>query len=128
MKIEAGKYYKMRNGKKAYVSAVTLSSPFTGKPPEGYPVSGFMEGESRVVTWTSSGAAIVSATKCATDLVAEWREPATFMPLVTVVRFCSGSTLAVIGEPTPGLGPHVVISRKHVVMHEGEGLNNILEF
>jgi len=69
--IEAGKYYRTRSGRTAFVAAVTLPNPNTGEN-RIYPALGYIEG--RDETWKLSGANMSGRTHD-DDLVAEWVEP-----------------------------------------------------
>jgi hypothetical protein len=76
MKIEAGKYYKTRDGKKAFVEHVFQKSPFSGSSPPGYTSFGFIEGNGQVEWWTADGFYVTRGQGC-NDLVAEWVDPIT---------------------------------------------------
>lgn len=75
MKIEAGKYYKMRNGGKAFVDHLWGIDPFTGEMATDYPVRGFRDGLG-YTTWNEDGR-FNGSDGCGYDLVEEWREPVT---------------------------------------------------
>ncbi len=71
MKLEAGKYYKTRNGLKAYVEFIRQHSPF-GDYLTKYPAMGFIEryGEQR---WKTNGE-FNTFIENELDLISEWRE------------------------------------------------------
>ena len=71
MKLEAGKYYKTRNGLKAYVEFIRQDSPF-GDYLTKYPAMGFIEryGEQR---WKTNGE-FNTFIENELDLISEWRE------------------------------------------------------
>jgi hypothetical protein len=70
MKIEAGKYYRTRFGKKAYTSGF---SPFSSTS-EIHIISGWVNGSSTPTTWTSDGR-MYRHGESENDLVAEWVDP-----------------------------------------------------
>lgn len=71
MKIEAGKYYRTRCGKKAYVHVVYGINPFDNSHLP-YPVSGCVG--THWVRWTERGKYSSTDTENNYDLVAEWSE------------------------------------------------------
>ena len=79
MKIEAGKYYRMRDGNKAYVAGV-VKDEFNTK----YPVSGYRhmkkEDEWISVGWKIDGNYFNDEPNDK-DIIAEWDEPKEFHPL-----------------------------------------------
>jgi hypothetical protein len=109
MKIEAGKYYKMRNGGKAFVEHVYRDSPFSGKIEHVYPVSGFRDGIG-IGTWTMEGRYQNSGNDSC-DLIEEWREPVT--KEVTVYLYADGFTATFPGAEKP-------IASARVTLKEGE--------
>ena len=72
MKLEAGKYYKTRNGLKAYVEFIHQDSPF-GDHISKYPATGFIEGFGKQM-WKTNGE-FNPYMENAMDLISEWREP-----------------------------------------------------
>ncbi len=66
MKIEAGKYYKTRDGRKARVYVTDAEN-------RDFPVHGFLSGEQ--LMWTLEGTFYVSLDPSVRDLVSEWVEP-----------------------------------------------------
>jgi hypothetical protein len=70
MKIEAGKYYRTRVGKKAYTAGF---SPFSSTS-EIHIISGWVNGSSTPTTWTSDGRQYRHG-ESENDLVAEWVDP-----------------------------------------------------
>lgn len=80
LKIEAGKYYRMRNGGRAYVDSVVGANPFNPDKPDIFPIKGFLQDRS-ASRWNISSTCWTSAGRYCTegesdfDLVAEWREP-----------------------------------------------------
>lgn len=73
MQIEAGKYYRLRDGKKAFVSHVMAENPFN-KECNSHPIVGFIEGEG-ADNWTENGGYYDEIEVHDRDIVAEWREP-----------------------------------------------------
>lgn len=75
MKIEAGKFYKTRNGQKAYIYAT--NAPDSERPIHGYVV--WSDGEIRLYSWTALGGFWDNGDKpgkYGPDLISEWVEPA----------------------------------------------------
>ena len=72
MKLEAGKYYKTRNGLKAYVEFIRQDNPFRDYIPE-YPAIGFIESYGEQM-WKTNGEFNTSIEN-ELDLISEWREP-----------------------------------------------------
>ena len=72
MKLEAGKYYKTRNGLKAYVEFIRQDNPFRDYIPE-YPAIGFIESYGEHM-WKTNGE-FNTFIESELDLISEWREP-----------------------------------------------------
>ena len=72
MKLEAGKYYKTRNGLKAYVEFIRQDSPFGDYLTE-YPATGFIENLGEQM-WKTNGE-FNTFIESELDLISEWREP-----------------------------------------------------
>jgi len=72
MKLEAGKYYKTRNGLKAYVEFIRQDSPF-GDYLTKYPATGFIENLGEQM-WKTNGE-FSAPFDYELDLISEWREP-----------------------------------------------------
>jgi hypothetical protein len=85
--IEAGKYYKTRDGRKVFVCADALPNPFGQSIP--WVLAGYIDGGRIACTygWKSDGTAHDGSHY---DLVAEWHEPATEERVVWLVRFGNG--------------------------------------
>jgi hypothetical protein len=85
--IEAGKYYKTRDGRKVFVCADALPNPFGQSIP--WVLAGYIDGGRIACTygWKSDGTAHDGSHY---DLVAEWHEPATEERVVWLVRHASG--------------------------------------
>lgn len=75
LKIEAGKFYRTRDGHKAFVAAVMLPCPFAERVHTQYPVRGFVDGSDAAQCWRADGAWHGSDKEYKYDLVAEWRKP-----------------------------------------------------
>lgn len=91
MKLEAGKFYRTRVGKKAYVAC--LVNPLS--PYDDYPITGFVNGEEDPQCWTVDGSFYDTA-NCVHDhdLVTDWRDQAAVNGWV--VLFNDGSTSRVL--------------------------------
>jgi hypothetical protein len=75
MNIEAGKYYKTRDGRKAYVEHTSDPNPFQPKANEILLVRGYVDGLGSL-SWRADGRFSTDSTrKESLDLVAEWLEP-----------------------------------------------------
>ena len=77
MKLEAGKYYKTRDGRKAKIVSEISPSPFNHTV-STYPFMGWVEGYTAAISWTAQGSYIEqdwSKADSDSDLVAEWKEP-----------------------------------------------------
>lgn len=114
MKIESGRYYKTRSGKKAYVAAV--ENPF--QPSSSWPMCGWIDGYQMASEWAIDGRH-TPAGESQADLIAEWKEP------VTVTRWLllwSDNSTSLHSDPLSLPLSHLV-ARKQVTITEGEGMN-----
>lgn len=112
LKIEAGKFYKCRDGRKAFVAG---RSPF----PSHWPFVGVIEGASlETYGWQDNGVYDCSGDD-EEDLIAEWREPVAVTATILLVRNARGEAVVVAGN---GLSHPRVIARRTLTITEGEGL------
>lgn len=75
MEIQAGKYYKTRDGQKAFIGAITYN-PFR-KTLDPFPARGWIEGDTNsTYSWTLSGSRFIGWPS-EHDLIEEWRDPVT---------------------------------------------------
>lgn len=74
MKIEAGKFYKTREGRRAYISGVVAVNPFDDERPWVYPVAGYVNGCVNILSWTDEGFFYLDKEISHLDLIAEWEE------------------------------------------------------
>jgi len=102
MQIEVGKYYKMRNGGKAFVAVHLPQSPFAVWLPIAKPFIGFADSDNmKVFRWNDGGA---HESNCQYDLIAEWREPVTkevtlyLYRVNNIVHYASSPSENVIGS------------------------------
>jgi hypothetical protein len=109
MKIEAGKYYRTRDGRKAFVAGF---SPFASVI-ELCRATGFIDGDGSVRGWSTDGR-YWSEFGGELDLVEEWREPKTFS--VTIYETGNGIHMASLAT-CPGWK---VIARATIT--EGDGM------
>ena len=119
MKIEAGRFYRTRDGRKAYVAAI--GNPLNAK--DLYPAIGFMEGEHGLEgTWTTCGRYMDKREDHDSDLIAEWREPESMsMDLYLVKTSCGKVTTIHLTPDVPGW---TVIGKKTATITEGEGMTD----
>ena len=109
MKIEAGKNYKTRDGRKVYVAGVLLPN-VDGKHLSTYPITGYLRDE--ILNWTIDGRYGITFGPHKLDLVAEWREPVT--KELTLYLYPNGDVCTV---PRLGLYP---IASTRVTLTEGQ--------
>ena len=109
MKIEAGKYYRTRDGRKAFVSAVEVPCERYCVNKRIHPVLGYI-GVGQC-SWTEAGH---GDARCETeyDLVDEWREPVTRE--LTLYLYPNGDVCTV-----PRLGNYPIGSAR-VTLIEGQ--------
>ena len=113
MKFEAGKYYKTRSGRKAFVAAT--ENPF--RPSNAFRMCGFIEGYSYSMAWTSDGRSSLISEDI-DDLIAEWKEPVTFTTWLAL--WSDGSATCFSYKPDSLLSNCIAI--KPVTITEGEGM------
>lgn len=77
LKIEAGKFYRTRSGRKVFVGAVFLPGPWGDRL--NYPVKGWIQGNATMLAWRECGAFSSADRPDYNDLVEEWREPTSLM-------------------------------------------------
>jgi hypothetical protein len=121
--IEAGKYYKTRDGRKVFVCAIAMPNPFAESVEVTYPVIGYIDPIQRL-TWAINGE-LYRDSKSAADLVAEWREPRTWNYWLGVYDF-HGDVMAVAYSTRPAIdrffsmdSDRKVLSIKEVTVTEG---------
>ena len=118
LKLEAGKYFRTRGGRKAYL---------LGRFPEGV-CGGTLEGavvcdngDWDCIGWGADGRIYADGRDDADDLVAEWIEPVAGAE-VLLLRFTNGRLMTLLaGDELPG-GTFQIIGRKTVTLTEGEGV------
>jgi hypothetical protein len=111
MKLEAGKYYKTRDGRRAYVAAV-LENPL-GAVGTCYPVLGYIG--DIYASWRLDGRASREP-EVPGDLIAEWREPREWTVYVYDHHDgCVATSLALLQDQR-----YKLLAR--VVVREGEGV------
>jgi hypothetical protein len=95
LKIEAGKYYKTRDGRKAFVAAVAIN-PFGTTPV--YPVWGFIGNDDYY--WAESGEYYFrDRDPNPLDIISEWKEPVVVKRYVAWVRDDYGEVRPWCGQP-----------------------------
>jgi hypothetical protein len=119
MKLESGKTYKSRDGRKVFIGCVLDKNPLGGKSPSGYTAFGFFDGSSIVDMWTADGLFCTTGTGC-NDLVAEWREPRVVEREVLLVETRSGDFGCVLEHWA--CSADKILARKKVTITEGEGV------
>lgn len=109
MQLQANKYYRTRDGRKAFVAAVCINGTW---PDSDYQAIGWCDESPE--DWMPDGIWDDHENPSDRDLVAEWRESP---PVdVTVYLFSDGTTSLVPGRED-------VIARKTVTITEGEGMS-----
>jgi hypothetical protein len=112
LKLEAGKYYRTRDKRRAYVAAV--GCPFGGAQ-ECEQGIGWIEGSGEH-SWTTSGRFFGDKEEANADLVAEWREPREWTVYVYDHHDgCFATSLALLQDTR-----YKLLAR--VVVREGEGV------
>ena len=143
MKLEVGKTYKTRDGRKAVVVGRIPENPLAYYGRAFAPVKGFIEDAPSTFSWNDDGVACdcsrlataeylarmrASLTRADNDLVAEWKEPVKKTAYVTMWD-----------TPTPGAYHHVTIgdedfirgfsshgyrllAKREITITEGEGM------
>lgn len=123
LKIEAGKYYQTRDGRKAFVTCVKLCNPFA---PNGcYTVEGGIEGVG-IATWMVDGR-YYRPELAGKDLVSEWAEPRQLTCAVYLVQnYINNEVEAVLGPRTDFVvGKYKILACKEIVLTEGDGMAGI---
>lgn len=70
--LEVGKYYRMRNGRKAIVTCDSGANPFGGED-DKFPFNGYAEGFEAGICWTAKGKTSGWNSEC--DIIGAWVEP-----------------------------------------------------
>lgn len=70
MQLEAGKYYKTRDGRKAFVAAVAMPNPFGAS--SAYTARGYCNSTDTLFSWTVNGCEYSCGRTASGDLVSEW--------------------------------------------------------
>lgn len=81
--LEVGKYFRMRNGKKAIVTCDSGPNPFGGES-DKFPFNGYAEDFEAGICWTSGGKTSGWNSEC--DIIAAWVEPKRIKGWVAVGR------------------------------------------
>ncbi|MBZ9674537.1 hypothetical protein [Mesorhizobium sp. ES1-1] len=89
LQLEAGKYYRTRDGRKAVVVGL---SPFEGTG-ETFVAAGYIETEPTVMTWSMDGFFSPTRNNHHRDLVAEWVEPKRIKGFVALWDIGHGGSL-----------------------------------
>jgi hypothetical protein len=119
MKLEVGKYYKTRSGRKAYVGWQACDNPFVSPNDTAMKFGGYVEGIAGSRRWMGNGSGSAYAMGAPTDLVEEWREPAKSWLTIVLIRSEGGyvyPTLECLCQDKK------VVARKVVTITEGEGM------
>jgi len=79
LKLEAGKYYKARNGEKVFISYIAQANPFLSTTKDRYPAKGWIRGQGTLHCWTEGGMRCAAPIEdhSPSDLIEEWKEPVT---------------------------------------------------
>lgn len=121
MEIRAGKYYKTRNGQKAFISVVT-QNPFRSGP-DHYPAKGWVDSDASSIlySWTLSGSRFIGRPS-EYDLVEEWRDPVTKELYVYLYKIDGCPTVLHIATESPWnpTTPYQILSSSKVTLTEGQ--------
>lgn len=77
LKLEAGKYYKARNGEKVFISHIAHENPFLPSIKDRYPAKGWIRGQGDLHGWAEDGMRYTGNDHSPSDLIEEWKEPVT---------------------------------------------------
>jgi hypothetical protein len=121
LKLETGKYYKTRDGRKVYLVATECPGDVLGdEQPRHWPVIGWVKGMPRIQMWHHGGRH--DSWKEELDLVAEWREPRT-QTVTILMQACAlpdaPPYVCVEGHQMPQFK---TLARKEITITEGEGI------
>lgn len=90
MKLEPGRYYRTRDGRKAFVCA-EMNNPFVmGSMKSSRPYRGYIDGRHNVHCWYANGR-LDLGNESDGDLISEWKEPETVVRWVNLYRDRDGS-------------------------------------
>lgn len=128
MKIEAGKYYRTRDGRKAYVDVIRVSSPFNGYEPT-HPIIGYVDDEKQgprsTKTWRADGRFDVKQDR-SIDLVEEWREPVSREITLHLVKLKDGRVIVTTDTAPPSYilchTEGTIVGTQKVCIIEGDGM------
>jgi len=90
LKLEAGKYYKARNGEKVFISHIAHENPFLPSTKDRYPAKGWIRGQGTLHGWAEDGMRYVGDDHSPSDLIEEWKEPATKEAVIGLYRSNDG--------------------------------------
>jgi hypothetical protein len=134
LKIELGKFYKTRDGRK--VSIVSVTGDPRDSLPGLMPVRGFIAGRAydrgefsgdyfRLGNYWSQDGRYSTYGESPEDLVAEWREPVKKDAYVYLYRSAYGSEItgAMDARPSKRCGSLDLIACQKITLREGEGLH-----
>lgn len=82
--IEARKFYRTRDGRKAWVACIVPPSPFSEQSPLSRSVIGYIDGYGSTA-WRADGSWLNSGS-CVHDIVAPWTESRTEKRIVVMLR------------------------------------------
>lgn len=119
MIIEVNKWYRTRDGRRAFV---------IGRAPDEchrkFPLIGLVPSEDGaycLISWTDGGTEYTTDNSCS-DLVSEWREPVSREVTVYLLRTAGGIVYAVFGGDITN-----AIAKKTITITEGEGMENTVQ-
>jgi hypothetical protein len=123
--LQPGRYYRTRDGRKAYVAA-NVQNPFNATK---YPVAGYLDeddSDHSPAAWTADGL-FVDGDELAEDLVEEWRDPPKqFTRIVAALRGVSGlewcATFQSEGELKQEAIGKTVLAKTTITLTEGDGM------
>ncbi|TBG41875.1 hypothetical protein ELG77_08880 [Rhizobium leguminosarum] len=88
--LEVGKYYRMRNGRKAIVTCDSGANPFGGED-DKFPLNGYADGFEAGICWTAKGKTSGWNSEC--DIIGAWVEPQRIMGWLAICSADNGQII-----------------------------------
>lgn len=121
MKIEAGNFYRTRNGKRAFVAAIIPDPPFA-MTLNIHPAMGYIEGVNGKYSWSSEGKFTTANCIDQYDLIAEWEDKPEFRPFEGIDEFTPHLNRWIVSKERPAvLYRPFYVENKGVRIHFSNG-------